>query len=329
MAALEEAAARNGTTVSELLRQGAEQVADPAQHAPTVAGLRRLDPQSGLLVALLTELDGLGIGDVMPEARRQLDRARQLQAGAASEVHRARDGRAVLVERLAGGDVGAAEAAQRDVEYVPWLDGERPALRLAERAISELTAAARRSAVSESVAVHQVLVDRINAAVDRAVEAGGRVVDVPKMVRLLSPIWQRRGQSVSGNVSGTLTADPWTGGGPKLPPLTMDDLQGDPERLAAWATSTAAMVELDRLWPVADMLGEVCGWSFVRWGKDVSKDVLKIVEDGLPRPVWYAVIAGCGWRPSLIMAAGQLPTSPPDHDARVRRWGASALGVVR
>ncbi|MFI7203310.1 hypothetical protein [Micromonospora aurantiaca (nom. illeg.)] len=327
MAALEAAAARNGTTVSALLRQGAEQVT--AGDAPTVARLRRWDAQSGLLVALLGELDDLGMGDAMPDVRRLLARAEQVRAAAASEAARAQDGRAGLVDQLVAGQVGAGEAAQRDLEFALWLDGDRPALRLSERALAELGGEARRAAVGGAGAVHRALVERVDAAVATAVEAGGRIVDVRRMVDLLAPAWQRRGQVGSIDQHGIVAADPWRDAALKLPGLSMEDLQGDADRLEAWAASTAAMADLDRLWKVADLLGEVCGCSFDRFAKDVSGDVLHLVERDLPRQVWFAVVAGCGWRPGLLMAAGRIPVPPADNESRLWAWGASVLGIGR
>ncbi|MFF0658157.1 hypothetical protein [Micromonospora tulbaghiae] len=327
MAALEAAAARNGTTVSALLRQGAEQVT--AGDVPTVARLRRWDAQSGLLVALLNRLDGLGLGEVLPDVRALLARAGQVRAAAAAEAARAQDGRAGLVDQLVAGQVGAGEAAQRDLEFALWLDGDRPALRLAERALADLGREARQAAVAGAGVVHDTLIERVAAAVNVAVEAGGRIVDVRRMVDLLAPAWQRRGEVVTVDQHGVAAGDPWRGAGLKLPGLSMEDLQGDAGRLEAWAASTAAMADLDRLWEVADLLGEVCGCSFARWAKDVSKDVLHLVQRDLPRQVWFAVVDGCGWRPGLIMAAGRIPAAPVDHESRLRAWGASVLGIGR
>lgn len=327
-ARLQMAAARNGTTVSALLRQGAQQVAEPEPDVPTVARLRQWDEQSGLLVALLSRLDGLGMTDALPETRRHLARATQVRDAAAAEAYRAEDGRASLVAGLVSGEVGAAEAAQRDVQFAPWLDGGRPALRLGERAMAELGSEARRAAVGDSVAAHDALAERLDAAVGRAVEAGGRIVDVPRMVEILSPAWQRRPRT-SSDSAGVMTSDPWVESGPKLPGLSMEDLQGDAERMSAWATSTAAMDELDQLWEVAELLGQVGGWSFARWDKAVNGDVLYLVGRDLPRQVWLAVVAGCGWRPGLILAAGRRPEPPVDRESRVRQWGAAVLGLGR
>ena len=328
MAALQAAAARNGTTVSALLRQGAEQVAaEAAEEVPSVAGLRRWDAQSGLLVALLGKLDGLGMTDAMPEVRRHLARAGQVRDAAAAEAYRAEDGRAALVAQLVSGEVGPAEAARRDVEHVPWLDGGRPALRMGERAVAELGAEARRAAVGDSVDVHRVLAERVDAAVGRAVEAGGRIVDVARMRDLLSPAWQQRRRTSSGR-PGVVVSDPWVESAPKLPPLSMEDLQGDAGRLAAWATSTTAMAELEKLWEVAGLLGQVAGWSFARWPEGTNEDVLYLVERDLPRPVWLAVVDACGWRPGLIMTAGRRPAPPVDRESRIRQWGAAVLGVA-
>lgn len=299
MAALRAAAERNGTTVSAILRQGAaQQVAEPA--APASSHVR-LDPFTAALVALQGALRGLGLVDPMPEVGRSLARLDQVQAAASAEVRRARDGRAELLEQLVSGGVDVAEAARRDVEFAPWLDGSRPALGLRDRAVDQLRREAERAASGDAVSVHDALVERVDAAVGRAVEAGGRIVDVPRMVKLLLPA---RKQRAARDAHG-MPADPWIGGGPNLPALSMEDLQGDAGRLTAWATATAAMDELDRLWQVADLLGEVSGWSFARWGKDTSRDVMYLVERDLPRPVWLAVMAGCGWRPGLILTAGR------------------------
>lgn len=305
MAQLKAAAQRNGTTVSEILRQGAQQVTEPAATPAPVWRGAPWDESTGRLMVLLRALDGIGLVDELRDARRLLAQGQRMRAEVAERVREADACRDALVADLAAGRVTVDEVPARLSGPQVWLDGQgqAPVWRgVLDRAERVLRQEAVQNAEQDMFAVHDVLAKRADDAVRRGVEAGRRLVDVKAVVKALTL------PEIPPRYRLDTWRHPWVDHPPALPTVDGAALAADPNTAPWWAQASQAHRDLSALMEVARALHDAGGPGSRLFAGEVDDDVKHLVS-GLPEQVHMAVADALGWKPGMHMTL--RPMSQP------------------
>ncbi|WP_433612476.1 hypothetical protein ACQP2P_01445 [Dactylosporangium sp. CA-139114] len=288
------------------------------------------DEATGRLLALLQALDGSGLGDHLGEARALLARVDEVERQGADGVARAQRTRAELVAAVADRRMDLDQAVERLATLAPWLasghapDGGGLADAFAGPVVVELRARAVRSARADGFAVHDVLSARADAAVRRAVEAGGRLIDVRAVATALTQP-KRSGTVMRGAVVEP-APHPWLTNPPVLPTLDFADVQGDGAKMAAWAEAASGHAEWLEMHRVAGLLHDVAGGSSTHYAGKTDEDVWYFVKR-LPGVVHLAVVDALGWRPGLhasLRPAVERPSMRERITDKMEGWATPA-----
>lgn len=285
----------------------------PATTAPTTAPTpvpaatrSRYSEAHGWLLALLSALAAVGLTEQLAPARELLARAREVEQSGQADRGKLRAERAELAGRVVTGELTYDLAAARDVELAALLSGDSDgfATTVAERYRDAAADAAR----ADAFAVADALAERAAGAVSRAVGAGRRLLDVPATVAALrraADAWRAGAGATDSQGRSLARSAPERA----APPLSLEVIQGDPARLAAWGEAGAALAEFAELRGIVGLLGMSSG-IYV----NPDQTVLEFLERDVAEPARLAVADALGWRPGLhvSMKPGQHRQSTSD-----------------
>lgn len=288
------------------------------------------------LQALLMTLDNAGLPGTFPEARALLGRAAEVEQHADDQAAAAERTRADLVQAVLDRGMPLEEAARRLSAVAAWLptsptvEGQRrgrvPADALTEPVARLLRVRAVQAARGAWLDAHAALAKRAAEAVTRAVAAGKRLIDVPRVAAILTPPKWNRPPEGTGHyfVNDPSRQHPWMSNPPVLPPLDAADVQRDPARWAAWGEAANAYAAFLAVHELAAVLHEMTGGSSTMFGGKTDNDALSFLTEGLPTVVHLAVTDALGWKPGLHLSLRPAPTRATAPADKMAGWASPA-----
>lgn len=246
----------------------------------------RVRAEASLVRAVITAYEAAGVTGVFGPSRAALGRAEALDEALSARRDAAVELERDLSDRLADGTLDVeAVALELAGGAVPRL-GE-----VVERASNRVRSKLSHTAATDAHGALEVVRDLLAPAVDEALEAGRKVVDVGEVVRRLKGAMWR--QTV---------------------PALLDKAPTHPE----WPRAVSASDRVAGLAHLASMLGRIGGPRVAQWLPGRPVGAAEQVGEVVPAPLQLAVGEELWGRPGLYAVPERGPVPPGDGGAAAR-----------